>query len=71
MTTPGGTAYHSQAQTAITSKYKHQGIQGEMLEEIHDILRSTIPDHVELVPCGNVQADSIALHVETTPTRHD
>ena len=36
-----------------TSKYKHQGIQGEMLEEIRATLQSATPVHVELVPCGN------------------
>ena len=55
----------------ITSKYKNQGIQGEMLEEIRAILRSTIPHHVESDPCGNDQADSTVLHTETAPTQHD
>ena len=55
----------------ITSKYKHQGIQGEMLEEIHAILCSTIPYHVESIPCGNNQPDVTTVHVETASTQHD
>ena len=55
----------------ITSKYKHQGIQGEILEEIHAILHSTIPYHVESIPCGNNQETVTTLHVETAPTQHD
>ena len=55
----------------ITSKYKYQAIQGEMLEEIHAILHSTIPYHVELIPSGNNQPDVTTLHMETTPTQFD
>ena len=55
----------------VTNKYKHQGIQGEMLEEISAILRSALPYHVESIPSGNDQPDVSALHVKTVPTKHD
>ena len=55
----------------INSKYKHQGIQGEILGEIHAILCSTIPYHVESIPCGNDQETVTTLHVVTAPTQHD
>ena len=55
----------------VTNKYKHQGIQGEMLKEIHAILHSALPYHVKSIPSGNDQPDVSALHVETVPTQHD
>ena len=53
-----------------TNKYKHQGIQGEMLEEIHAILQSATPVHVESASCGNNPLDVVHLRVETAP-QHD
>ena len=44
----------------VTNKYKHQGIQGEMLEEIWAILCSTLPYHVESIPSGNDRPDMSA-----------
>ena len=54
----------------ITHKYKHQGIHGEMLEEIRDILCSDTPLHVAPTLSGNAQADSPVLHVETSINQH-
>ena len=53
-----------------TNKYKHQGIQGEMLEEIHAILQSATPVHVESASCGNNPPDGVHLQVEMVP-QHD
>ena len=47
------------------NKYKHQGIQGEMLEEIRSILQSASPIHVESTSCGNNSPDGEHKHVET------
>ena len=47
-----------------TNKYKYQGIQGEMLEEIHSILQSASPVHVESTLCGNNSLDREHQHVE-------
>ena len=55
----------------VTNKYKHQGIQGEMLEEIWAILCSMLLYHVESILSGNDQPDVSALHVETAPSQHD
>ena len=48
-----------------TNKYKYQGLQGEMLEEIRAILQSAAPVHVESALCGNNPPDGEHLHVET------
>ena len=53
-----------------TNKCKHQGIQGEMLEEICAILQSATPVHVESASCGNSPPDGVHLCVETAP-QHD
>ena len=53
-----------------TNKYKYQGIQGEMLEEIHAILQLATPVHVESASCGNNPLDGVHLHVETAH-QHD
>ena len=53
-----------------TNKYKLQGIQGEMLEEIRAILQSAVPVHVESASCGNNSPDRVHLHVEMVP-QHD
>ena len=53
-----------------TNKYKHQGIQGEMLEEIRAILQSVRPVHVESASCGNNPPDGVHLRVEMAP-QHD
>ena len=53
-----------------TNYYKHQGIQGEMLEEILAILQSAAPVHVESTSCGNNPPDREHLHVEMVP-QHD
>ena len=53
-----------------TNKYKYQGIQGEMLEEIRAILQSAAPVHVESASYGNNPPDGEHLHVETA-LQHD
>ena len=50
-----------------SNKYKYQGIQGEMLEEI---LQSAAPVHVESASCGNNPLDREHLHVEKV-LQHD
>ena len=53
-----------------TGKYKHQGIQGEMLEEIRATLRLAASYYVESVPCGNNQSGVTSIHGETA-AQHD
>ena len=69
MTLSGGMAYLF-PDCIKTNKYKHQGIQGEMLEEIHAILQLATPVHVESASCGNNPPDRVQLRVETAP-QHD
>ena len=44
-----------------TNKYKQQGIQGEMLEEIHSTLQSVTSFQLETVSCGNNQLNGTHL----------
>ena len=52
-----------------TSKYKNQGIQGEMLEMVCATLRSQ-SQSVNVIPCGNTKMLSTTVHVGTAD-QHD
>ena len=59
----------SNEECIITDKYKHQGIQGEMLEKICGTLRSQL-ELVNGIPCGNMKTLPTTVHVETSD-QHD
>ena len=64
-----GNGIPSSEECIVTSKYKNQGIQGEMLEMVRATLRSQ-SELLNVIPCENTKMLSTTVHVGTSD-QHD